>query len=133
MADAAPSAAPPVSAIGASLLAAQDLPALQAMLGMRSLGDILQIATAPTSGTVVATNASTTIMLIDNPGLLLSLTVPLPAIPVDLQRFTVACNAAITVMTVSGGTVRGALAGLAAGGFMTFRYSATLNVWFRTA
>lgn len=109
--------------------------AVEATLAMipRSLGDVLQVASAPASGTVVATNATTTIMLIDNPALLLALTVPLPANPVDLQRFTVAANAAITTMTISGGTVRGALAGLSAGGFMTFRYSATLGLWFRTA
>lgn len=98
-----------------------------------NLGDVLQIATSPSSGATISTNNNTTIMLIDNPGLLLALTVALPAFPVDLQRFTVAANAAITVLTITGGTVRGALAGLAVGGFMTFRYSAILGLWFRTA
>lgn len=99
----------------------------------KNLGDILQISTDPGNATVVASNANTTIMLINNSSLILALTVTLPQTPVDMQRFTVACNSAVTAMTINGGTVRGALAGLSAGGFMTFRYSATLGLWFRTA
>ncbi len=98
-----------------------------------TVADVLQIASSPASGTTVSSGSSTTIMLIDNPSLLLALTVALPATPVDLQRFTIAANSAITVLTVTGGTVRGLLASLAAGGFMTLRYSATLGIWFRTA
>lgn len=99
----------------------------------KSLGDVLQISTDPGNATVVVSNAATTIMLINNSSLLLALTVTLPQNPIDMQRFTVACNAAITAMTINGGTVRGALAGLSLGGFMTFRYSQTLGLWFRTA
>lgn len=97
-----------------------------------NVADVMQIVT-PSSGTTVVSNVTTTILLINNSALLALLTVTLPSNPVDLQRFTVACNAAITLMTINGGTVRGALAGLSAGGFMTFRYSSALDIWFRTA
>lgn len=99
----------------------------------KTLADVLQISTDPGNATTVMSNSNTTIMLINNSSLLLALTITLPPTPVDMQRFTVACNAAITAMTITGGTVRGALAGLAVGGFMTFRYSQTLGLWFRTA
>lgn len=100
--------------------------------GMAAAVDVLQIAAPATGATVVADNA-TTILLVNNSSLLLALIVTLPQNPLDLQKFTVAANAAITALTVNGGTVKGALSSLSLSGFMTLRYSAALGIWFRTA
>ena len=58
-------------------------------------------------------------------------TIVLPASPRDKQLVTVACSQAVTTLTVSGGTVRGAPATLAANGFFSLRFDDVTNVWVR--
>jgi hypothetical protein len=58
-------------------------------------------------------------------------TIVLPSAPVDRQIVQVACSQAVTALTVSGGTVRGAPTTLAANGFFTMRFDDVTNVWVR--
>lgn len=92
--------------------------------------DVIQTATPSTGGTVSAAN-STTVLFINNPALLVSLTVALPSAPADGQRLTVCANAGVTTMSFTGGTVRGALSTFGASGYARFIYSASLASWFR--
>ena len=58
-------------------------------------------------------------------------TIVLPSAPVDHQLVQVSCSQAVTALTVSGGTVRGAPTTLAANGFFTMRFDDVTNVWVR--
>lgn len=93
--------------------------------------DVIQMSASPASGATVQASAGTTVLFVNNPTLLLALTVGLPPSPVDGQRFTVCTNAAITTMGFTGGTVKGALGSFSASGYARFIYSAPLAAWFR--
>jgi len=95
------------------------------------LADVLQYAT-PSAGSTVAAAAGTTVLLLDAGGLLATLTVALPANPTDGQRLVIASSGIITLLSVTGGTVKGALTSLSANGFARYAYSAQAGAWFRT-
>jgi hypothetical protein len=62
-------------------------------------------------------------------------TIVLPTSRTNKQRVQVNCTQSVTTLTVSGAgtTVTGAPTTLAANGFFTLTYDATLNSWYRTA
>jgi hypothetical protein len=62
-------------------------------------------------------------------------TITLPSVRANEQKVQVNCTQAVTALTVSGSgtTVTGAPTTLAANGFFTLQYDATLNAWFRVA
>lgn len=95
------------------------------------IADVMQYV-APASGNTVTTNAGVTLLLIDAGGLLATLSVVLPANPVDGQRIVIASSGIITLLSVTGGTVKGALTTLSANGFARYAYSSQGNAWFRT-
>lgn len=96
-----------------------------------SVQDLIQIAVPATGDTVVSTN-NTTVLIINASGLLAALTVTMPSSPVDNQRWMVASGAAITLLTINGGTIKGAATGLSINGYARFIYSASVGAWFRT-
>ena len=49
----------------------------------------------------------------------------------DGQEVTVSCTQAVTTLTVSGGTINGAPATLAANGFFKLRFDGVLGAWYR--
>lgn len=86
----------------------------------------------PASGATVAFSAGRSVLFIDNGALLASLTVTLPASPVDGQGARIASAAGVTVLTIGGGTIKGAATSLAVNGWAQFNYSAAAAAWFRT-
>lgn len=62
-------------------------------------------------------------------------TIILPSDRSNRQRVQVNCTQAVTTLTVNGNgtTVTGAPTTLAANGFFTLQYDATLNAWYRVA
>lgn len=101
--------------------------------GLTSPGsiDVLQYI-VPVSAATVVCNQSTTLLLLDPGGLLASLTVTLPSTPLDGQRLVIASSGIITVLTINGGTVKGALTTLALNGYARYAFSLSANAWFRT-
>lgn len=97
----------------------------------QSIADVLQYAQPATGNTVVCTG-STSLLVIDNAGLLLALTVTLPPSPLDGQRIIITSGAGITALTVNGGTIKGLITTLSVNGYARFAYSSAANAWFRT-
>jgi hypothetical protein len=85
----------------------------------------------PTTGQTIVVQPGISLLLVASPALIAALTITLPANPIDGQRVVIASRSAITVLTVNGGTVYGALGSLALSGFMRFVYNATDNAWYR--
>jgi hypothetical protein len=85
----------------------------------------------PTTGQTVTANPGVNTLFLDPAGTLATLTVVLPASPVEGQLFRVAAAQIITALTITG-TIVGTLTTLALGGFAQFVYSATASKWFRT-
>jgi hypothetical protein len=98
---------------------------------MGSIADAIQYA-APAGGATVACAPATTALVLNNATLLATLTVTLPANPVDGQRVLITSGAGVTLMTLNGGTIKGIITGLAINGYARFIYSADANAWFRT-
>lgn len=120
------------TAAGLAMAQAADSPAQQALLApLTSVGHVIQIVT-PSTGTTVAANNATTLLLINNSGLIAAVTITLPTTPFDTQRFLIASKSIVTALTMGGGTINGALTTIAASGFAEFIYSAALTAWFRT-
>lgn len=91
-----------------------------------------QLSTA-TSGTITCSDTQQDIMLIhDAASLAITLTIALPATPVDAQRVTFISRLGVTTLTLSSAlTIIGSIAVLAAGGFATYIYEASNNKWYR--
>lgn len=88
----------------------------------------VQYAT-PTTGQTVTCDGSSVVMI--NPaGTLATLTVTLPASPVDGQDVLICASQIVTALTITG-TIVGTLTTLAVAGFARFVYSATASKWFR--
>lgn len=85
----------------------------------------------PTTGQTVTANPGVAALFIDPAGTLATLTVVLPASPVEGQGFEMGSSQILTALTITG-TIVGTLTTLALGGFARFRYSATASKWFRT-
>ena len=84
----------------------------------------------PTTGGTVTAGSNTRVMLLNPAGTLATLTVVLPASPVDGQDFIVSTSQILTALTITG-TIVGTLTTLALGGFARFVYSADSSKWFR--
>lgn len=91
-------------------------------------------APSATGFTVAVTAADTWLILTPGAGYAAG-TITLPSVRTAGQRVQVNCTQAVTTLTVDGNgtTVTGAPATLAANGFFTLTYDATLNAWYRTA
>lgn len=94
------------------------------------MADAIQYVT-PSAGATVAVNAGMGTLVIDT-GLLATLTVALPAGPIDGQRVSIASGGGVTLLTVNGGTINGLITTLAANGFARYIYSTAAAKWFRS-
>lgn len=100
------------------------------MSSLGLLGAPLSVQYAqPTTGQTVTGDGSR-IILIDPAGTLATLTVVLPASPVNGQECIIAASQILTALTITG-TIVGTLTTMALGGFARFVYSATASKWFR--
>lgn len=92
---------------------------------------VLQYAT-PTTGQTVTVGANKYTRLLINPaGTLLALTVALPGSPANGDIVQLGASQIVTGLTISGGTVIGALTSLAVASFATYCFSFTASKWFR--
>ena len=92
---------------------------------------IVQYAT-PTTGSTVTVGTTGYIQLVINPaGSLLALTVALPGSPQNGDVLELCSSQAITTLTMSGGTVIGALTTMAIGTFASYIFNSTAGQWFR--
>lgn len=89
----------------------------------------VQVVT-PSTGATVASDGSP-VLIINNTGAILALTITMPASPVDGQRFAVSSRSSVTTFTMSGATIYGGLSSLLALSYAQFVYSATATAWFR--
>lgn len=96
-----------------------------------TIADVLQYSTPVTGGTVAIADG-TSLLIINNAALLATLTVTLPPNPMDGQRIIITSGAGVTLLTISGGTVKGLLTGLSVNGYARFAYSSAAGAWFRT-
>jgi hypothetical protein len=86
---------------------------------------------APTTGSTVTVNSNGFVVLLINPaGSLLALTIALPSSPTTGDRVEISSTQAITTVTMSGGTISGALTTLAASGKATYVYGGSAATWF---
>jgi hypothetical protein len=91
----------------------------------------VQYAT-PTVGQTVTVNSNGHVKLLLNPaGTLATLTVAFPASPVDGDVIQMGSTQIVTTLTMSVGTIVGALAALAVGGSGTWIYSGTASQWIK--
>ena len=95
------------------------------------MNTIIQISTA-TSGTVTAQDTKQDVTLIHD-ATALTLTIQMPASPVDGQTVIVTTSGGITALTLSAvvGTIVSALSTLGIGSTGRYIYSAVQNKWFR--
>jgi hypothetical protein len=86
-----------------------------------------------TSGTVTLLNTKQDqIVVHDAASLAATLTVTMPANPIDGQYVSFASTLGVTVLTISSAlTIVGTLTTLAAAGYWTLCYESTANKWFR--
>jgi hypothetical protein len=87
-----------------------------------------------TSGTITLLDTKQDQVFVHNAAsLAATLTVTMPANPIDGQCVTVCSTLGVTALTISSGlTIVGTLTVLAAAGFWTMCYESTANKWFRT-
>lgn len=86
----------------------------------------------PTTGSTVNVNSTGNITLLINPaGTLVSLTIAFPSGPSSDDVVTIASTQAITGLTMSNGTVVGALTTMAIGTFAKYQFNSTAAEWFR--
>lgn len=93
---------------------------------------IKQISTA-TSGTITLADTKQDCQLVhDAVSLSVTLTITMPASPIDGQKVGITSTLGITTLTISSGlTIVGILTTLAAAGFATFMYESGTNKWYR--
>lgn len=87
---------------------------------------------APTTGQTVVSNGAGT-LIINPAGTLATLTITLPASPVDGQAFGVAISQVITALTVNGGTIRGAPSTTSLNAWAHYKFSAAAATWFKAS
>lgn len=83
----------------------------------------------PLTGNTVAVSSSTTQLILEPAGTLATLTVTLPASPSNGQTVSLSSTAAITALTLNGGTIVGAVTTLAANAFAAYCFQGTK--WYR--
>lgn len=87
----------------------------------------------PTTGSTVNINTNGYVRLRLNPaGSLLALTLALPSSPSDGDTVEIASTQAVTTLTMSGGTIIGALTTLVVGTFAVYEFNSDSSQWFRT-
>lgn len=86
-----------------------------------------------TSGTLTIADTGDDIMVIHEAALVVSLTIALPANPVDGQRVTIVSVGGITGLTLSApvGTIINSIATMAAGGNSAYVYSMPNTKWYK--
>jgi len=84
----------------------------------------------PTTGQTISPTANCGLAIVDPAGTLAALTVALPSGPAEGQFFQLFTTKALTALTLSGGTVVGAPATLAANASVTFQYSTVTSKWY---
>lgn len=97
-----------------------------------SAGNTYQFATPSTGGTVSINNLS--VVVVDPAGTLATLTVVLPASPVDTQRVRLGTSQIITALTLSPAaaeTVKNAPSSLTAGGSFEYIYRSANTTWYK--
>lgn len=86
----------------------------------------------PSTGDTVTVNSTGHVRLLINPsGSLLTLTVALPGSPSDGDLIQIGSSQIITTLTMSGGTIIGALTALAVATFASYIFNSTAGKWFR--
>jgi hypothetical protein len=86
----------------------------------------------PTTGSTVSVNANGYVCLFLNPaGSLVALTVSLPSSPTDGDVVEIHSSQAITTLTMSNGTIIGALTTMAIAAFAKYRYYSDTTSWAR--
>lgn len=100
---------------------------------MSKIVSSIQRAVPTTGQTVTIANADVDISLIIEPaGTLLALTVSMPSTPYDGQKVSLMSTQILTGLTLSGGTLVGALTTIAAvNGFASYVYSSSQSKWYR--
>jgi len=93
--------------------------------------DAIQFET-PVSGGTVQVLPNTMALLLNPAGALAALTIVMPTSPTDGQRCLIASSASITLLSITGATIKGTLASMALNGYARFLYSVAGNCWFRT-
>jgi len=95
------------------------------------LNSVIQITTA-TTGTVTAQDTKQDLVIVHDAAAL-TLTIQMPASPVDGQTVIVTTSGGITALTLSAavGTIVSALSTLGIGSTGRYIYSAVQNKWFR--
>lgn len=112
--------------------------AFQDVPGNTEMGDPRQLAVAtqrvtPTTGQTVNANSGGWVRLMIVPaGLLLALTVRVPQSPQSGDIFEMASTQAITVLTMTGGTILGSLGTVALNGSASWVFDSTSSSWVRT-
>lgn len=96
-----------------------------------AIADVVQYI-VPTSGQTIVMPNGMSALVLQPAGLLASLTVTLPSAPIDGQRIVITSTAAITILTVNGGTIYGGLSSFTLNGYERFIYSASLGGWSRS-
>lgn len=98
-------------------------------------GFVTQYASPNATGFTVTTTARTdgvsTWLKITPAGAYAAGTITLPATPMDMQELLVSCRAAVTSLTINGGTVYGSPSTLAANSFFRLKYDGVEATWNR--
>lgn len=88
--------------------------------------------TTPTTGSTVNASVGSNVFLLINPaGTLVALTLALNGSPVNGDLLTISSTQIITGLTMSGGTIIGALTTMAVATFARYMYSSDASKWFR--
>ncbi len=88
---------------------------------------------APTSGNTITIDSATPVLLLNPAGTLSTLTVNMPANPMDGMIARIGSDQGVTVLTVggNGNTIKNAPTTLAAGGGLAWQYNKSGTTWFR--
>lgn len=92
-----------------------------------------QYAAPSATGFSVTVSAANTWLLLTPTGAFAAGTIVLPTSATDKSEVSVNCTQTVSALTVSAGgtTVTGAPAALTANGFLTMRFDAATNAWYR--
>lgn len=88
---------------------------------------------APATGATVNVGTSGYVRLRINPAATIAaLTINLPSSPQDGDTVEISSTQIVTALTLSGGTIIGALTSMVVGGFAVYEYNSDSSQWFRT-
>lgn len=92
--------------------------------------DVVQVEVPANAATVTASQG-TTVLLLNQGSLLALLTVVFPSTPTDGQRFAISSATIITVLSMTGGTIKNPLTSISLNGFARYIYNTATNAWWR--